>query len=88
MPDDDFSGSELASWLQEAGRRRVVHPAEPEPQVAGTPVAAAAPAARPARISNPRQLILLAIAALAYLPYFYADVNVQIASLPRIIVFV
>lgn len=91
MAEPDFSGSELASWLQEAGRRRFVRKADRAPvevvEAAAQPPAAAAPN-KPVRVSHPRELCLFAGLALAYLPYFFADVQVQISSLPCIIVFV
>jgi hypothetical protein len=86
--DSDFSGTDLARWLQEAGRRRVVR--RPElPEMIGAP-AAEAPLGivQPARERTPRYLLLSSAAALAYLPYFFADVYVQIANLPCVIVFV
>jgi hypothetical protein len=82
---DDLNDAELARWLQEAGRRRVVRkPDASLPQVIGASVSGA----RKRHVRNPRTMTLLAIAALAYLPYFFADVYVQISSLPCIIVFV
>ena len=89
MPDPDFHDGELVRWLQEAGRRRVVRRPNPE-QLIGAP-AAPAPAPAPMARRAPghrRHLILIALAALAYLPYFFADVHLQIASLPHVIVFV
>lgn len=86
MPDPDYSGSELARWLQETGRRRVARKADspPTPMVAGP----AAGEKRTYYVSHPRELLLFFLAALAYLPYMFADVYVQIASLPCVIVFV
>ncbi|HYX66335.1 MAG TPA: hypothetical protein VE935_19115 [Burkholderiales bacterium] len=86
MPDPDFHDQDLASWLEEAGRRRIV-------RKAGEPVAEAAPAAvsapeRGIYISHPRELVLFALAAVAYLPYFFADVYVQIYSMKSVLVFV
>lgn len=87
MPDPNFQDQDLASWLEEAGRRRIV-------RKAGEPVAEAAPAAAPAAsergiyISHPRELVLFALAAVAYLPYFFADVYVQIYSMKSVVVFV
>ena len=82
MADPEFTGSELARWLQEAGRRRAAPPPEPlEPS---------AEARKPKRpyILHPRELLLLAVAALAFLPWFFADVQVEILSLRAIIAFV
>lgn len=87
MSEPNFHDQDLASWLEEAGRRRIV-------RKAGEPVAEAAPATAPAAaergvyISHPRELILLALAAVAYLPYFFADVYVQIYSMKSVLVFV
>ena len=100
--DSDFHDNDLARWLQEAGRRRVARkPEQALPEVIGAPAAekAGLPAAKAAsapaeksslhrHFSHPRALILFAVAALAYLPYFFADVYVQISSLPCVIVFV
>lgn len=91
MSDPDFSGNELASWLQEAGRRRVERKSEAAPAQA-----CLAQASAPARawhklssqVRHPRELMLIALAALAFLPYFFADVQVQISSLRCVIVFV
>ena len=75
----------LARWLQEAGRRK-----------AGP--AAAVPAPPPERhrprftlgreLRGTRWVPLLALAALAYLEYFFADTFVQINALPALVVFV
>jgi hypothetical protein len=86
MGDTEFSGSELARWLQEAGRRRATRPqgtVEVEP-------APAAPAAEARRPPSPylRPLLLLLVAALAWIPYFYAEVQTTIYSLRSLIVFV
>ena len=95
MLDHDSNDADLARWLQEAGRRRVARkPEQRLPEVIGAP-AATEPA--PGRtetkslerhIRHPRVLLLFTVAALSYLPYFFADVSVQISSLPRVIVFV
>jgi hypothetical protein len=83
---DDFHDADLANWLKEAGRRRVVRPAS-ESDAPATD-AAAAPAAKPRNNLRHRYLLLFSLAALSYLPYFFADVYLQIATLPRVIVFV
>ena len=102
MLDHDSNDADLARWLQEAGRRRVARkPEQRLPEVIGAPdpakpvLTAAKPASAPAETSSlarhirhPRVLLLFTVAALSYLPYFYADVSVQISSLPRVIVFV
>ena len=89
MPDSDFDDADLARWLQEAGRRRVArNPGQALPELIGAPAAPAQaqPLSRPIR--HPRVLLLFALAALSYFPYFFADVYVQISSLPCVIVFV
>ena len=78
QPDSE----ELVEWLKDAGRRvprRSVAIDLPPPP----PSAASWPKPR----SN-RPLLLSAFAALSYLPYFYAEVYLEIARLPAIIVFV
>ena len=90
MPEQqDFNDVELARWLQEAGRRRVVrNGAHPLPEAIPGASSAVPVPARKQYVRNPRAMTLLAIAALAYMPYFFADVYVQISSLPCVIVFV
>ena len=39
-------------------------------------------------VRHPRELILLVLAAAAYLPYYFADVYLQIYSMRSLIVFV
>ena len=82
MREPDFEGADLARWLQEAGRRRPVHHAEDAPAVAP------APARRRIYVTHPRELLLCSIAALAYMPYFYAGVYAQIYGMKSLIVFV
>jgi hypothetical protein len=86
MQEPDSDDAELAQWLQEAGRRRLAPKAAPLPEMIGEAKAAATP--KRVYIRRPRLMILLAIAALSYLPYYYAGVYVQISSLPGVIVFV
>jgi hypothetical protein len=72
----------LVEWLKDAARR------VPRASVALDPPAqpvAAAPWPKP-RTSRP--LLPSAFAALSYLPYFYAEVYLEIARLPADIVFV
>lgn len=82
MEDPDTSGDDLARWLEEAGRRRAARQAAaPEPP--------APPPAKPRRRPRfLRELLLLALAAVAFLPYFFADVQLKIYSLHSLIVFV
>ena len=74
----------LARWLEEVGRRRYKRPAalplEEEP--GKTP--------KPGRwrMARPELLFLLALAASAYLLYYHVDVQLQILSVPVIVVFV
>ena len=86
MLEPDSHDTELAQWLQEAGRRRLAPKPAPLPQMIGE----SKPEAPKQRVyvRRPRLMVLLAIAAFSYLPYFYADVYVQISSLPGLIVFV
>jgi hypothetical protein len=88
VPDNDFYDGELASWLQEAGRRRRARPATPFASVRDDAAAGTPTAAKHTYLRHPRELFLFAVAALAFLPYFFADVQVQIACLPHVIVFV
>jgi len=82
MPD--VTGSDLAQWLQEAARRRTVRPA-PGSESGAEPVAEAeAPAPR----HHLRTLLLAALAAVAFLPYLFADVQLTIYKLHSLIVFV
>jgi hypothetical protein len=74
----------LARWLQEAGKRRAA--GAPAPQ------AAAPERGKPGfsfitDLKRTRWLPLAALAALAYLQYFYADAFLQINSLPLVLVF-
>jgi len=85
---DDFHDADLARWLQEAGRRRVVRPAPATGLIAEEAQPSLAPAVAPAASPHRRYLFLVSLAALSYLPYFFADVYLQIASLPCVIVFV
>ena len=99
MSDTDFHDPDLARWLQEAGRRRSVPvrgaglEATAPLEAMAEPVAAEAdPVPRaPERgrfITRPRELILFALAAMAFQSYFFADVYLQIYSLNSVIVFV
>ena len=87
MSDPDTTDRDLARWLQEAGRRRAPTPSQPpEPPVEAP---AAEPATkRPPHILHHRELLLLLVAALAFMPYFFADVHVQIYRLRHLIAFV
>ncbi len=96
MADNDLHDADLARWLQEAGRRRSIRgvglEASAPLEAIAEPAAEEAPAgAAPERrrfITHPRELILLALTALAFQSYFFADVYLQIYSLNSVIVFV
>ena len=79
---------DLASWLQEVGRRKACGSLS-QPASAGE-AAAPPPAgpARPAFLERAKRPLLLSIAALAYLQYFYVGVMFKILSLQSIIFFV
>lgn len=97
MSDMDYHDPDLARWLEEAGRRRSVRGAGLE---ASAPLEAIGEPGRPqggavgavrnraALITRPRELILLALAAISFQSYFFADVYLQIYSLNSVIVFV
>lgn len=80
---DDDVGNDLAKWLQESGRRRPEHKADTP---ADTAANEAPPPAHPWRTL--RLLLLLAVAAVAFLWYFYADVLLTIYKLRSVIVFI
>ena len=89
MPDPDITGSDLAHWLQEAGRRRSPSAPMPEPErAAPAETPAAAPKSKRPHILHHRELLLLLVAALAFMPYFFADVHLQIYRLKHLIAFV
>ena len=92
MAQPDITGRDLAQWLQEAGRRRAACPAA-SPAPVAEPVTAAAAAAEPAPAKRAsactlRLPLLFAVAATAFLWYFYADVQLTIYKLQSLIVFV
>jgi hypothetical protein len=82
------STRDLAGWLQEAGRRKPKAKRKPE----APPSASQRPSTQgfwlTREVQRTRWVPLFAIAALAYLQYFFADTFVQINSLPSVIVFV
>lgn len=75
---------DLAHWLEESGRRKAVadwvererHGHEPRDPP------------RRSSESKPHMLLLLALAAASFLLYYYMDVELQIALLPYVIVFI
>jgi hypothetical protein len=74
----------LHAGLQEAGRRRAVRRSSGE---SAAPLAEAPPKKR-LRPRYLRMLLLFALAALAFMPYLYADVHLKIYSLRSLIVFI
>jgi hypothetical protein len=77
--DSEYSGAELAAWLQEAGRRTRSQ----------LPVQETSPIAPRRRgYQRSRLLVLLFVLALAALGYGYAEVQVRIAQLPVVMAFV
>lgn len=75
-------GNDLAQWLIEAGRRaRLDREGVPAPQ----PIA---PASAEASTFTGRRSVLMGVAALAFLQYYYFHVMVEIAKLPTVVVFV
>jgi hypothetical protein len=76
---------ELARWLQESGRRKY-NPAWVESLYAQVPSPVAPKRRR--YITQPELLSLFAMAALAYLLYYFTDVRLEILAMHRIVVFV
>ena len=87
-PND--SGEHMAQWLQEAARRtRPLFSAEPEPgTLAAVEQTLSAQSASRSALERAKWPLLAAVVAIAYLPYFCADVMLQIASLPAMIFFI
>jgi hypothetical protein len=84
------SGEHMAQWLQEAARRtRRPSSADLEP---GAPAAEVQSPIPQSSIRSPLERakwpLFAALVAIAYLQYFYADVMLQIASLPAMIFFI
>jgi len=85
MTTDRDGEPDLARWLEEMGRRKFKPgPADVLPEQ--DPLTTPAPAHRPA--TRPGLLFLLAVVALTYLLYYLADVQLQIISMPGIVVFI
>jgi len=83
--DHDDNEPDLARWLEELGRRKLKpKPAEVLP--AQDPLKTPEPVHR--RVTRPELLFLFAVAALTYLIYYLTDVQLQIISLPGLVVFV
>jgi len=79
---------DLAQWLKEAGRRtKSARPALAT--VTATPLPAdarVAPGAR--RSASLKRILVIALLAGSGYQYYYADVMLQISSLPSVVVFV
>jgi hypothetical protein len=84
----DSNDQDLARWLEEAGRRVLPKGSDAEKLPAAPLVHAPAAAKKRVYLTHPRELLLFGIAALAYMPYLYADVYVQIYSMKAVLVFV
>ena len=85
--DFDDEGQDLARWLQESGRRKVDH--APVARLKNEPsTRKSADLKQPRYITQPSSMSLLVVAALAYLQYIYIDVNLQIASMRPVTVFI
>jgi len=84
-PND--SGKFLAQWLKESARR-TRQPASLDPQ----PVPSALPIAQESAVQSllgrAKWPLIAVLVAVAFLQYFYADVMLQIASLPAMIFFI
>jgi len=84
------SGEHMAQWLQEAARR--TRPSSSADLELGTPAAAVQSPTPQSSIRSALERakwpLFAAVVAIAYLPYFYADVMLQIASLPAMIFFI
>ena len=75
---------ELAQWLVESGRRR--SPLR-VPPVVGEPRAPEAVSREVPGAGGRTRIMLVALLAVAYLQYFFADALLQIAMLRSVIVF-
>jgi hypothetical protein len=94
------SGEHMAQWLQEAARRtRRPSSADLEPGTPAAVVQSPSPQSQTPQSPTPQSSIrsalerakwpfFAALVAIAYLQYFYADVMLQIASLPAMIFFI
>jgi hypothetical protein len=77
----NVGNDDLIDWLKDVGRRGAPKPPAPS----SDPLPPVAPRARTGR---GRPLLLGALAAIAALQYIYVDVFLQIAKLPKLIVFI
>src|SRR6267378_7879855 len=84
------SGEHMAQWLQEAARRtRRPSSADLEPGTFAAAAQTPSPqSAIPSVLERAKWPLFALLVAIAYLQYFYADVMLQIASLPAMIFFI
>jgi hypothetical protein len=82
------SDEELARWLQESGRRRLQRPADKLDDAEDDSARDRWLPTLVSLLDAGRRPLLLAILALAYLQYFFADVALRIVSLHALIFFV
>jgi hypothetical protein len=84
------SSEDISDWLQEVAKRPWVngpHSVNPSPiPEGGLEIDRESRLRR--RLQRRRDLVGLAVLTISYLQYFYFDVMVQIASIPKVIVFV
>lgn len=77
---------EVTRWLEESGRRRVDKKWRAKLSALGE-TRLEEPASR-RYLTQPSTLYLLALTAVSYLLFFFADVELQITTMRRIVVFV
>ena len=77
----NVGNDDLVDWLKDVARRGAPKP--PAPSTDPVP-----PVAPPSRPGNGRSLFMGALATIAVLQYVYVEVSLQIAKLPKLIVFV
>jgi hypothetical protein len=83
--EDEDVAKDLAQWLKEAGRRTK----SARPEVVAIPLAAdarAMPGER--RSASLKRILVVALLAGSGYQYYYADLMLQISSLPSVVVFV
>ena len=73
----------LARWLEEVGRRKYKPSANAQEE---EPRKTPGPGRR--RVARPELMLLLGLAASAYLLYYLFDVQLQILTVPVVVVFV
>jgi len=84
-PND--SGQFLAQWLKESARRtRCPSSSDLQPVIPATPIAQKSTLR--SVLERAKWPLIAVLVAIAFLQYFYADVMVQISSLPAIIFFI